>query len=396
MQTTYDRILAPYATTGECSLGRMKVEPACPTRTPFQRDRDRIVHCTAFRRLPHKTQVFVAQDADHFRTRLTHSLEVAQIARTMARQLGLDEDLAEAISLAHDLGHTPFGHAGERALNELMASYGGFDHNAQSLRVVTKLEHKYACFDGLNLCWETLEGLAKHNGPLFNRAVPADDLPWAIFEINELFDLKLDQHPGPEAQIAALADDIAYCNHDLDDALRAGLIEINMLQQVPLTRTLLSDVQGAFGDLASSRLIYEINRRLITSMITDAVAETMHRINQLAPKSVDDIRRAAVPVVRFTETMHHEVTALRRFLFETVYRHEQVMRIMGDAEQVVCDLFLRYMADSECLLKNWRIPEAHADKTQSARHIADFVAGMTDRYAIQQHHCLFDVTPQLR
>ncbi len=393
----YGRVVASYACDGAASRGRFIAEAACPTRSPFQRDRDRIVHSTAFRRLTHKTQVFIAHEADHYRTRLTHTLEVAQVARAMARQLCLDEDLAEAIALAHDLGHPPFGHAGERALDNHTARFGGFDHNAQSLRVVTELEHKYAGFDGLNLSWETLEGLVKHNGPLLKAADAATEaLPWAIAEFNKRLDLELADHASAEAQVAALADEIAYSNHDLDDAFRAELITVDMLRDVPLTEELLNDVSVTYGDLSGARMIYEVNRRLITAMISDAVCEARRRLGVHEVRKADDIRHAGEPIIAFSKSMQERVEELGRFLFEAVYRHERVMRVMRNAEQVVGELFEHYLADRKSLPGAWAEPSVQCDDVVAVRHITDFVAGMTDRYALQEHRRLFDATPDLR
>ena len=283
------RTLAPYASFGSLSRGRLYAEEACPTRSPFQRDRDRIVHSTAFRRLNHKTQVFIYHEGDHYRSRLTHSIEVAQIARAIARTLALDESLAEAIALAHDLGHPPFGHAGERALDAAMADYGGFDHNGQSLRVVTMLERKYAAFDGLNLTWEALEGLAKHNGPVLGpggapTGPHADKgIPRALKAYNDIQDLELATYPGAEAQVAAIADDIAYNNHDIDDGFRAGSYPLDDLAGVTVTGGIIEEIRGLYPDLEASRMIYEINRRLITSMIEDVVCEANLRLEALAP-----------------------------------------------------------------------------------------------------------------
>ncbi len=298
------RVMATYAASGQSSRGRLHQEAECTTRSPFQRDRDRIIHSTAFRRLTHKTQVFVYHEGDHFRSRLTHTIEVAQIARTIARQLALDEDLAEALALAHDLGHPPFGHAGERALDGAARVYGGFDHNAQSLRVVTELERKYADFDGLNLTWETLEGLVKHNGPLIggNRPDPRETCPPDILAFNQRFDLKLADHASAEAQVAALADDIAYNNHDIDDALACRPDRASTICAMSNSRDGTSrNLARSHQDLADSRLVYEVNRRLITEMVGDVVAESRHRLTALAPATADDIRHAGRPVVAFSD-----------------------------------------------------------------------------------------------
>jgi dGTPase len=365
-------------------------------RTPYQRDRDRIVHATAFRRLTYKTQVFVFHEGDHYRTRLTHSLEVAQIARAIARMLGLDEDLAEALALAHDLGHPPFGHAGERALAQAMAPFGGFDHNAQSLKVVTRLERKYAGFDGLNLTLECLEGLAKHNGPL-----PGDDpdaqavLRGAIIEAGLQDRLHLDQYAPAEAQAAAVADDIAYNSHDLDDGLRAGLIGLDDLAEVPLAGGYVRAALSAGMD--GRRVIYEVNRRVITDMIDDVVRQSRLRLEALAEQSLQGVRAAGRPVVAASDTRRGEMEGLQRFLYANVYRHPRVMGVVAGAEAIVRDLFGRYLGDAGEMLPFWRAAaEGSGDEAERAGVVADFVAGMTDRYAVKEHRRLFDATPELR
>ena len=386
------RALAAYAAVAEASAGRLHSEPACPMRTPFQRDRDRIVHATAFRRLTYKTQVFVFHEGDHYRTRLTHSLEVAQIARAMARMLELDEDLAEALALAHDLGHPPFGHAGERALAAATASFGGFDHNAQSLRVVTRLERKYASFDGLNLSYETLEGLAKHNGPLLRRG-PISVLQREIEATGLSQWLHLEQYAPAEAQVAALADDIAYNAHDLDDGLRAGLIGLGDLAAVPLAAGFAAALPRG---LDKQRAIYEVNRRIISALIEDALRESRERLARLAEWSVAGVRAASMPVIAHSEERAIEAQGLKNFLFANVYRHPRVMVVMADAERVVRDLFERYMADPGELPGSWRAAAEADGPSGRAAVVADFVAGMTDRYALGEHRRLFDATPDLR
>lgn len=388
--------VAPYATVAAQSLGRAVPEAGCPTRSPYQRDRDRIVHSSAFRRLTHKTQVFIYHEGDHYRSRLTHSLEVAQVARAMARLLGLDEDLAEAVALAHDLGHPPFGHAGERALDRAMADFGGFDHNAQSLRVVNALEIKYAAFDGLNLSWETLEGIVKHNGPLVASHGDNRTLPATIRDVDAALGLRLTTYASPEAQAAAIADDIAYNNHDIDDGLRAGLITLDMLGEVPLIEGFLSEVRAAHGDLGGKRMIYEINRRLITAMIMDAVKAAETRIAAGELQSVEAVRVANAPTIAFSDAMTADITELRDFLFATVYRDRRVMRIMTDAEAVVADLFAHYFDEPAVLPNTWAARAQAVDGAERALMVCDFVAGMTDRYAIQEHRRLFDATPDLR
>lgn len=386
-----ERAPASYAASAVPSRGRLTPEPECTTRSPFQRDRDRILHSTAFRRLTHKTQVFLYHEGDHYRTRLTHSLEVAQIARTVARQLRLDEDLAEAIALAHDLGHSPFGHAGERALDKAMHDFGGFDHNAQSLRVVTVLERKYAQFDGLNFTWETLEGLAKHNGPV----APNGAVAKAAGRIEAWKPLDLASWPSAEAQVAALADDIAYVTHDIDDGLRAHLITVADLEQQPLSGPLMGSVRALHAE-DEARSIYELTRRLITIMVADLVTETRRRLADLAPASPDDIRSAGGPIVGFSGQLADSVVQLKSFLFTRVYRHEHVMHIMRNAERIVADLFQHYLAHPAAMAPAWHEASQGLDARRRARLVADFVAGMTDRYAIAEHHRLFDDTPDLR
>jgi dGTPase len=363
-------------------------------RTPFQRDRDRIVHATAFRRLTYKTQVFVFHEGDHYRTRLTHSLEVAQIARAISRLLSLDEDLAEALALAHDLGHPPFGHAGERALAAAMAEFGGFDHNAQSLRVVTRLERKYAGFDGLNLTYETLEGLAKHNGPLTGDRPHEGPVRQAVHAAGLGSHLHLSQFAPAEAQVAAIADDIAYNSHDLDDGLRAGLIRLEDLVDVPLAGEFVA--QLPLAGLETQRAIYEINRRIITVMIEDVVTASRIRLDGLADQSLAGVRAAPESVITHTARRGAEAQSLKDFLFARVYRHPRVMAIMMQAERVVRDLFERYMCDPAALTGTWRAAALREDQAGRAALVADFVAGMTDRYALGEHRRLFDATPDLR
>ncbi len=386
-------MLAPYACRPEDSRGRLHDEPESPTRSPFQRDRDRIIHSGAFRKLKHKTQVFVFHEGDYYRTRLTHSLEVAQIARSLSRCLGLNEDLAEAVALAHDLGHTPFGHAGEEALNAAMADHGGFRHNDHTLRILTWLEQRYAEFDGLNPTWETLEGIAKHNGPLLPLG-PGDALPQTIAAIQQAWDLDLDSQPSAEAQIAALADGIAYNNHDIDDGLRAGLFTIDDLGAVPIVGDLFAEVDRRYPGLEQRRLIHESIRRLIDSMVNDVLAETRARLDALAPSSPDDVRRAATPVVGFGEAMRRHDRALREFLFARMYRHFQVNRETIKSRRVVADLFEMFTEQPTCLPTEWQAGAATADRHARARLVADYIAGMTDRYALVEHQRLFDLTPR--
>jgi dGTPase len=379
---------APYAADLSASRGRLYDEKPSPTRTDFQRDRDRIVHSTAFRRLKEKTQVFLPDEGDHYRTRLTHTLEVAQIARALARALRLDEDLAEALALAHDLGHPPFGHAGERALDRAMAGHGGFDHNAQSLRVVTRLEQRYPRFDGLNLTWETLEGLVKHNGPIAAAGGHGrDGLPFAIAEYARSQDLWLWSYAGAEAQAAAIADDIAYDAHDIDDGLRAGLLALDGLAGIDLVSRLLAGIQAEYPDLNAERSSHELIRRLITAMIEDVIAESLGRLGRLSPASADDVRRADGPVIGFSPAMAAADRDIKAFLTEHVYRHRRVMGVMEQAEGVVDRLFRRYLEHAPALPAEWRLPDA--DDERRTRRIADFLAGMTDRYALAEYERLF-------
>jgi dGTPase len=393
---------ARFACDPALSRGRLVPEPESPPRTPFARDRDRIIHSSAFRRLKHKTQVFVYHEGDHYRTRLTHSIEVAQIARSIARVLGLDEDLTEALALAHDLGHTPFGHAGERELDALMKPYGGFDHNAQTLRIVTRLEHRYANFDGLNLTWETLEGLVKHNGPLIDTEGHAlghyreSGLPAAIVEYAEVHDLELATWPSAEAQVAALADDIAYNAHDIDDGLRAHLFEVIDLGDVPLVGTALAEVLKTYPKLDRARLIHETVRRVISAMVADLLAETHSRAAKYKPVSADAVRAQGDPLVAFSLQMRENNRVLQAFLSKRMYRHERVLAITDRARRVIRDLFEAYMADPGLLPKDWREDSFTDDRSRFARQVCDFIAGMTDRYALDQHKRLFDLEPLLR
>ena len=375
---------APYASRPEASRGRLHPEPEHEMRSPFSRDRDRVIHSTAFRRLKHKTQVFVYHEGDHYRTRLTHSLEVAQIARTIARALGLDEDLAEALALAHDLGHTPFGHAGEEALNAEMAAYGGFSHNEQTLRILTHLEHGYAEFDGLNLTWEALEGTVKHNGPV------EAPLPPSIAEYDKRHQLDLDHYAGPEAQVASLADDIAYNNHDIDDGLRAGLFAVADLADVPLVGPVFHEVAARYPGIEQPRLIHEAIRRMIDRMVRDMVAETGARLTASGVKSADDIRALGRPVAAFSDAMRDNDRALKRFLYARMYRHYRVNRMSHKARRVVRELFQLFLAEPECLPSEWRIAASCGDAAVAARTVADYLAGMTDRFALDEHRRLFD------
>ena len=385
---------APYAADPAASRGRLYPEPPSPTRTAFQRDRDRVIHSTAFRRLKDKTQVFIFDEGDHYRTRLTHTLEVAQIGRAIARSLRLDEDLAETLALAHDLGHPPFGHAGERALDAAMADHGGFDHNAQSLRVVTRLEVRYPGFDGLNLTWETLEGLVKHNGPVTDAAGrPAGRyagraLPFAIAEHARLQDLRLDTYAGLEAQAAAIADDVAYDAHDIDDGLRAGLLTLEGLCETGPLADILARIRAEFPNLAPARTQAELIRRLIAAMIGDVIAASRDRLEALAPTTADDVRNAGGTVVAFSPAMAADDAAIKEMLGRKVYRHARVKEVMDRAEAAVRRLFDAYRDDPLSLPQAWR-PQGADDGERTARLIADFVAGMTDRYALGEYERLF-------
>ena len=389
--TTTGPRLAPYASHPEDSRGRLHAEPESPTRTVFQRDRDRIIHSGAFRRLKYKTQVFVYHEGDHYRTRLTHSIEVAQIARSISRALGLNEDLAEALALAHDLGHPPFGHAGEEALQEVMAGHGGFDHNAQTLRILTALEHRYAGFDGLNLTWECLEGIVKHNGPLTGPHAPpgtSATLPAAVVEYMAVQDLELDGFAGPEAQVAALSDDIAYNNHDIDDGLRAHLFTIDDLRPLPLVGDLIAGIEAAYPGLETPRLIHETVRRLIDHMVTDVTEETSRNLEAAAPGSAAVIRALDRPVVAFSPDMWGFDKALRGFLFSNMYRHKRVNAMSVRARGVVRALFNLYMSDPATMPEEWHHQTEGRDEAGIARLVTDYIAGMTDRYALAAHRRL--------
>jgi dGTPase len=375
---------AAFACRPEESRGRLYAEPVLEGRSEFQRDRDRIVHSSAFRRLQYKTQVFVYHEGDHYRTRLTHSLEVAQIARSIARALGLNEDLAEALALAHDLGHTPFGHAGEDALGEAMRPLGTFDHNEQTLRILTSLERRYLDFDGLNLTWEALEGVVKHNGPIHRP-------PPSIAEYNHRHDLWLDSYAGAEAQVAAMSDDIAYNNHDIDDGLRAGLFALQDIADLPLIGPVLAPLLGEHGDADPSRLAHELVRRLINIMVADLIDETRRRIAEHDPRSADAVRRLGRPLVGFSETMQANDRALKSFLFEHMYRHYKVNRMTSKARRVLKDLYRLYSSEPGLLPTEWRRQVERQDEVGRARLIADYIAGMTDRFALNEHERLFDL-----
>ena len=385
--------LAPYACHEEDSRGRLHDEPESATRRCFQRDGDRIIHSAAFRRLEYKTQVFVNPDGDNYRTRLTHTLEVSQIARSLCRSLNLNEDLGEALALAHDLGHPPFGHAGEDALKEKMEPFGGFDHNAQSLNVITKLEERYAEFDGLNLTWETLEGVVKHNGPLLGGPLVGGEnvkpLPRVIAEYAGLQDLELDTHASAEAQVTALADDIAYNNHDIDDGLRAELFTIRDLADVPLVGPIFDSVKKDYPDLDQSRTIHEAVRRLIGAMVEDMLAETRGRIGDAKAAGAEDIRRLGRPVAGFSPAMETSEKSVKAFLFENMYRHDRLNRMTSKARRVVRELFEIFKEEPECLPADWRQKLDNGNGETTAQVVADYIAGMTDRFALDEHQRLY-------
>ncbi len=383
---------AVFACRPEESRGRDFAEPESPTRSCFQRDRDRIVHAGAFRRLKYKTQVFVYHEGDYYRTRLTHSIEVAQIARSISRALGLNEDLAEAMALAHDFGHTCFGHAGEEALNQAMAPYGGFDHNEQTFRILTLLERRYAEFDGLNLTWETLEGIVKHNGPLIGAVADGEAVPATVAAYcRDKRDLELATFASAEAQVAALADDIAYNNHDIDDGLRARLFPVDDLRDLPLVGPVLTEIEARYPKLEEGRLIHETIRRVIDLMVTDLLTETRRRIAAAGPGSAQAVRHLDAPLVAFSAGMRQNDRALRSFLFTRMYRHYKVNRMTTKAKRVVRDLFDQYLARPDCLPDEWQVQARDLPEDARARLVADYIAGMTDRYALDEHAKNFDL-----
>ena len=389
--------LAPFATKSEESRGRLYPEQEAPYRTCFQRDRDRILHSEAFRRLESKTQVFIYHEGSSLRTRLTHSLEVSQITRSLCRMLNLNPDLGEALALAHDLGHTPFGHAGEMALNECMKDYGGFDHNAHSLKIVTKLEQRYPRFDGINLSWETLEGLVKHNGPLTGEGKPP--LPFDIIEYSEKQDLELDTFAGPEAQVASLADDIAYSNHDTDDGLKTGLVTVEQLLTVPFFERHYTRVRSEYPDVEAKRAEAETVRRMINDMILDVAKTSKKALEESGAQSAADVRACGRPLVLFSKEMKTEIQSLKDFLFPNMYRHYKINRMTSKGKRIVRDLFSLLFAEINILPPDWQAKakacaDTHDGRKKKARLIADFVAGLTDASAIELHTRLFD--PQVR
>lgn len=386
----YPGPLAPYASRAEQTRGRLYPENESALRTPFQRDRDRVIHAVAFRRLKHKTQVFISHEGDHYRTRLTHSLEVAQIARTLARSLKLDEDLAECLALAHDLGHPPFGHTGEDALIDCMARFDGFDHNAQTLRLLTKLERRHAAFEGLNLTWETLEGVVKHNGPLTGPlASKTHPLPAAIVEYAKAHDLWLDSFASLEAQVAAIADDIAYNNHDVDDGLRAGLFSLEAARDLPLIGPAIRNAERAWPDAPREVVIAEAVSDLIGAMVTDVLGETRRRLAEAAPADADAVRRAGRPLCGFSPDMERDLSGLREFLHNNMYRHFKVNRARSRARRIIKSLFELFFAEPETLPPEWRSRYEGQGEARLARVVCDYIAGMTDRYAIREHRRLF-------
>jgi dGTPase len=387
-------MLAPYACHPDASRGRLYPEGMSSFRSPFQRDRDRVIHSSAFRRLKHKTQVFVEHEGDYYRTRLTHTIEVAQVARTIAGVLGLNTDLAEAVALAHDLGHTPFGHTGEDAMEALMAPYGGFDHNAQALRIVTRLERHYADFDGLNLTWESLEGIAKHNGPVtgeYAAAKHAGPVPYALAEVNAQWNLDLHTHASAEAQVAAIADDVAYSHHDLHDGLRSGLFDETDLMELPVTGPAFAEVDALYPNLDPMRRRHEALRRVFGRMVEDVIAVARNRLDAAQPQSVTDIRDLGTTVIRFSKPLYQELKAVRAFLFTRMYRAPSVMVERARVTDTINGLFPLFMAQPDLLPAEWQTDIAAVrDETDLARTVADYVAGMTDRFALQEHARLLD------
>ncbi len=376
---------APFASDPRTARGRLFAEEESSFRSCFQRDRDRIIHASAFRRLKHKTQVFVEHEGDYFRTRLTHSIEVAQVARTIAGALGLNQELTEAVALAHDLGHTPFGHTGEDALDALMAPYGGFDHNAQAIRIVTSLERHYAGFDGLNLTWETLEGIAKHNGPVKGA------LPHALADYNAVHDLELHTHASAEAQVAALADDIAYNNHDLHDGLRAGLFTEAEIVDLPIVGAAYAEVDRIHPNLDAKRRRHEALRRVFGVMVADVIDTSRDVLENCDAQSVTDIRHYGAPVIRFSRDVWADLRVIRKFLFTRMYRAPSVVKMRQEVTQVVEELFPLFMSDSSLLPEEWQEDICRvSDETDLARIVSDYIAGMTDRFALQEHDRLIE------
>ncbi|MDP8916710.1 MAG: deoxyguanosinetriphosphate triphosphohydrolase [Pseudomonadota bacterium] len=380
---------APYAEDPTASRGRRHREPPSRTRMPWARDRDRVIHSTAFRRLKEKTQVFVAHEGDHYRTRLTHSLEVAQIARSIAGAMGLDSDLAEAVALAHDLGHPPFGHAGEDELQRVMEPHGGFDHNVQTFRILTSLERRYPGFDGLNVTWETLEGVVKHNGPITDRLTRPSYK--TIVEYSAAHDLALGSWPSAEAQVANLADDIAYNNHDVDDGLQAGLFDLDDLSEVALVGPIIGEVRREHPVLDRRMQRLEVVRRMIGVMVDDVMAETRRRAAEHGVCSADEVRAAGQPLVAFSDGLVQDLARLRAFLHTRMYRHYRMNRTRSAARRILREMFELFMAEPEVLPEEWRARTDNRDAAGRARVVCDYVAGMTDRYAIEEHRKLFQL-----
>ncbi len=383
---------AVYAVDPENCKGRRIPQKITSERSPFQRDKDRIIHSSAFRRLKGKTQVFVAHEGDHYRTRLTHSLEVSQIARSISRVLGLDEDLSECLALAHDLGHPPFGHSGEDALSTGMINYGGFDHNANTLRIVEHIEGRYAEFDGLNLTWETLEGIAKHNGPLIKDKSKSKKLPWALVSLENWERLDLHTYASAEAQVAAIADDIAYNNHDIDDGLRAGLFSIKDISEVPIVGETFIKVKKKYPLISENRLIHEVVRDMIGFMVKDVLTETRQRLNDSKPGSSDEVRYLGYPICDFSESFREKEAPLRKFLYENMYRHFRVNRTMGQARRIVKELFELFLSDPSLLPSELQKKASDPYSEITARTVCDYIAGMTDNYAINEHKQLYSTS----
>jgi dGTPase len=370
---------APFSSDPIHSKGRRVSEEEFSFRSCFQRDRDRIIHASAFRRLKHKTQVFVEHEGDYFRTRLTHSIEVAQVARTIAGALGLNGELTESVALAHDLGHPPFGHAGEDVLHEMMAPYGGFDHNAQAIKIVTDLERHYAEFDGLNLTWECLEGIAKHNGPVLG------ELPYALAEYDATHDLELHTHASAEAQAAALSDDIAYNNHDLHDGLRAGLFTDADIMRLPIIGAAYAEVDAAYPNLETDRRRHEALRRVFGVMVSDVISTSRVILDESGAKSAYEIRRLGRPVIRFSDAVFADLREIRSFLFSQMYRAPAVMAKRAEVTTIIRELFPLFLNDPSQLPANWHEELQGADKTAIARRVCDYISGMTDRYALLEY-----------
>ncbi len=384
----FKKSIAIFSTLEKNSKGRLFSEKEDKNRSIFQRDRDRIIHSAAFRRLEHKTQVFVHHEGDHYRSRLTHSIEVSQIARTISRSLGLDEDLAEAISLAHDLGHTPFGHAGEEALNKSMKDHNGFDHNAHTLRIVTYLEKKYYNFNGLNLSWETLEGIVKHNGPFKIKKIP-----YAILQfIRNGMDLELNTWCGPEAQVASLSDDIAYFSHDLEDGIRANFFEIqDLLDTFSILKNFKKKNNKNNLDRDIRRQVNEIKRFIISNMINDLILETKNNISLSKPKTANDVRAMNKPLIKFSPSMNNNIKEIRSFLMKEMYKHWKINIMTTKAKKIVSELFKIYYEETNLLPLEWNKSLEESNMENKARVISDYIAGMTDRYAIREHQKLYDI-----